>query len=272
MISEFYQQRDVQLGPTNVLGAALLSPGFCEDLTTWRLTIDESGLITQEIFLCCYPQYDHKQFVRISQLTREQLSHLLQLAVEIDFARLNKEYDSGADDVETTTIVLKTPSGTKHVYASDAFFAAELDGNTDMQRYVRFWEAIHEYAPTTSPQWRAEREEIALQAEIEMLKQRAMEKDFLHPSFRELYGVAFNVPIVVFTIQMLYPRFGRSFPVLPTLTEFLIFTGVGYALVTLLFFYDIRWRRRERLAAQQQLDQYQAVNSVMNDEQPKTKN
>ena len=133
---------------TDDLGAALLSPGFAEDLTTWRLTIDESGLVTQDIFLNCSPLYRREVVTRTSQLSTDQLENLLQLAREIRFHRVKgKDYDPGTDDAETTTIVLKTLSGTKRVYASDAFHAAAHEGDTDMHRYVRLWDAILETRP-----------------------------------------------------------------------------------------------------------------------------
>lgn len=257
MISEFYQQRDVQLGPGDVLGAALLCPGFCEDLTTWRLTINESGFVTQDIYLYCDPLYTkHEVLTRTTQLTGEQLDELLTLADETDFVSLNDEYEQGSvDDDQTTAIVLKTPEGVKHVYAYGAHTAAH-EGDAEMQRYIRLWDAIAGYAPMNTPAWKQEREELELECHIAELKRRVTDPDFQPLTVKEFLAAVFIVPIFIFIAQVFYPAFGRTLPELPTLVEFLSFTFLYYGIAMLCFVRGYFNRRRERLAAEQQLAQY----------------
>lgn len=253
--------RDVELGPADVLGAALLCPGFCADLTTWRLTIDQLGLITQEIFLYCDPLYRGTNVTRTSQLTRDQLENLLQLAEEIEFTRLKEVYDEGADDVGTTTIVLSTADGVKRVYETGGI----EDDLTDIRRYVRLWDAIVELAPTNSPAWRQEREQLELASHIEILKQRVREQDFIVPSVKQIIAAVLGVPAIVFAIQLFYPKFGRTMPELPTLKEYLTFSGIGYTVTILVWFYGCYQRRMARLDAKEQLAQFESENSEMID-------
>ena len=87
-------------------------------------------------------------------------------------------------------------------------------------------------------------------ADIEILKQRVLEKDFEAPSMKQFLAAVIGVPAVIFLIQLLYPKFGRTMPELPTLKEFLIFTGIGYAGGLLLLIYDFTQRRKARLEAE----------------------
>jgi hypothetical protein len=100
MNSSKCQWLDVKLGPNDVLGAALLSPQGAKDFITWKLTIDESGLMTQNIFLNSYPLYPGVNLTRTSQLAAWRLERLLQFAVEIDFADLDEDYDRDSDELE----------------------------------------------------------------------------------------------------------------------------------------------------------------------------
>jgi hypothetical protein len=255
MTSEFYQPRDVQLGPTDVLGAALLCLPFGD--LTWRLRIDESGLVTQDICLYFDPLYPKQEvFTRTTQLTGEQLDELLTLADEIDFVSLNDEYEQGSvDDDRTTAIVLKTPEGVKHVYAYGAATAAH-EGDADMQRYIRLWDAITEHAPMNTPAWKQERKELELESRIVALKRRVTEPDFQPPTVKEFLAAVFIVPIFIFIAQVFYPAFGRTLPELPTLVEFLSFTFLYYGIAMLCFVRRYFNRRRERLTAEQQLAQF----------------
>lgn len=270
MISRVSRQFDVKFGPTDVFGAALLSPGFCEDLTTWRLTIDESGLITQEILLHCDPLYLSEKLTRTSQLTQEQLQRLRQLANDLKFDRLKEEYDPQTDDAETTTIVLMTPDGPKSVYATDAFHVAEHENDAEMERYVRLWDAIMEYAPTSTAAWRQDREAAERKMYITQLKLRVKEKDCVLPTLDNLVGALLCPLAIVLLLQLCSWNFSQGMRDFPDYPQLILWSGIIYSVLILFFVHHVFQRRRERLAAVQQMSQYQADHSVMNDEQPNT--
>ena len=46
----------LQMGDGDAIGAALLSPAFMSDLSTWTATIHKHGLLTQTVLVCQPPK------------------------------------------------------------------------------------------------------------------------------------------------------------------------------------------------------------------------
>lgn len=169
-----FPQPDVDLTPDMVAGAALLAPSFCEDLSTWRMTIARDGTVVQELrpthlignradTVCIHLQ---------SFVTRERISQIEALAAEIGFRSFQSEYLAEADDLQYTSITLNLDGETKRVmvygphmlaYGIHALWGMDgppYEGDPDMIGYVRLWDLMREISPyrETTVTYRARKE------------------------------------------------------------------------------------------------------------------
>jgi hypothetical protein len=91
--------------PDLLIGAALLTPGFCHDLSTWRMTIGMDGTVLQELHPTCATLFYDAACIHLrSCIDQRRIDQIRSLAEEVGFAGLDAEYQAGCDDLEQTSI------------------------------------------------------------------------------------------------------------------------------------------------------------------------
>lgn len=138
-----------ELSEQDIIGAALLSPGFAYDLSTWQLTISNNGLLSQTVRNSQPPNYSAEQTTLQRQLSQGQLVMLQELTDSIRFNDLDDEYSCAWTDQPETRLVVRTGDFIKSVFSYGPH-AAAYDGDAHMKRYVQLWDAIVELAPFDS--------------------------------------------------------------------------------------------------------------------------
>ncbi len=246
-----FSDRDVALGPDHIIGAAVLCPGWSGSGQRWKLTIDSNGLCIQEVSIC-HPDNTSEVLVRSRQLSAEELQRLRELITDVEFNKLDSEYDEGWSSDDTTTIVVRDDAEAKQVYAYDANFAAN-DGSDEMKRYVRLWDRLVQLSPINTEDWKVEEADRQKACEIDVLSRRAAEADFQQLTVGRIFGAVFGVPAVTFLLQALYPKFDRLTPTLPTWVEFITFTVINYVIVVVMWCCVGFQRRRERRQTEETL-------------------
>ena len=85
------------------------SPGFQEDLTSWCLTIDVQGQVTQEVDVCRFsPEEAHKETYR-SNLSAEQMEEIGQRLKGIEFSEVDRAANlEVVDDTEQIRIAVSS--------------------------------------------------------------------------------------------------------------------------------------------------------------------
>lgn len=134
--------------PGAVIGA-VYGPGFSEDLSSWRLVIDDEGNLFQEIDVWQWTT----ESVHIQEHRREHVvigpDAVLQLLLEaqrLEFTSYDDSYDPSITDQPDRIISVRFGEIDKTVHAYAAFGLA-AEGNRDMIGFLELWEAIHRYAP-----------------------------------------------------------------------------------------------------------------------------
>jgi hypothetical protein len=131
-----------------VIGAALLRPGFYPPNTVWRLTIDGKGLLRQEVQIRNYQKTPSNEFLcGESKLTNLELEGILDLAHQVGFAKLSDRYEDWRVTSQATfwlAVRFETYLKTVEAYAP-AWCAAR--GQTEMVRFLELWDSIHRFAP-----------------------------------------------------------------------------------------------------------------------------
>lgn len=141
-----YPKPSHELSEQDIIGAALLSPGFAYDLSTWQLTISNNGLLSQRVRKSQPPNYFAEHIILQRQLSYEQLGMLHELIDNIKFNDLDDEYSCAWTDQPHTRLVVRTDDFVKSVFSYGPH-AAAYDGDAHMKRYVQLWDAIVELAP-----------------------------------------------------------------------------------------------------------------------------
>ncbi len=142
-----FPQADVDLTPDMIAGAALLTPAFCEDLSTWRMTIARDGEVVQELNPTYKSELQDTVCIHLrSFVDANRLSEIQVVADEIGFESFESEYHSDWTDEQHTSITLNLGDKVKRVMAYGPHTLAE-DGNADMIGYVRLWELMLEVSP-----------------------------------------------------------------------------------------------------------------------------
>src|SRR5258707_275354 len=100
----------------DVVGAALLSPGFAPDCSVWRLTINEDGILHQEMRIS-NSQNSFSGESRASDVTLPAgaLEEILSVAERIGFERFDDKYDDSVLDEATFWIAVRSSNGHKKV-------------------------------------------------------------------------------------------------------------------------------------------------------------
>lgn len=138
------------MAENDVISAAIVSPGFWEDLSTWRVTISRDGRLRQDIRLCTGANgYKGESRREVGQVPADELAAMLATAERIGFKDFRDQYEpeDDVDDLGTFSISVRFDGAIKTVEAYGPDWAAEQEGNRDMAGFIELWEQIHRHAP-----------------------------------------------------------------------------------------------------------------------------
>jgi hypothetical protein len=131
-----------------LLTAAVVSPGFSADLSTWRVSMDMNGRTRQEIRTA-----GQSRTVE-AQVPAKDLAAILEVVEQIKFLRFRPHYSAEITDCATLAISVRISGFAKRVEAYAPEFIAShhfgLEGQQDrqdMQGFVELWERIHRHLP-----------------------------------------------------------------------------------------------------------------------------
>jgi hypothetical protein len=131
-----------------LLTAAVVSPGFSADLSTWQLTLDMNGHMRQEI-------HSSGQTRTVeARVSAEDLAAILEVVQRIKFIQLRPHYSSSITDCATLAISVRINGFAKRVeayapefIASNPFGHGSQQDSQDMQGFVELWDRIHRHLP-----------------------------------------------------------------------------------------------------------------------------
>ncbi len=134
--------------PGAIIGAKFHS-GFSEDLSRWRLVIDEEGNLFQDVKVWRWTkesgiiQEERQEQIHISV---EAVLELLLKAEDLGFHSYERSYNATMDDAPSYVISIHCGEVDTTVNATDADWLVR-EGNTDMRGFMELWKEIHQYAP-----------------------------------------------------------------------------------------------------------------------------
>jgi hypothetical protein len=134
-----------------VISASLLRPGFCEDLSTWQVSIDQTGHLVLDLCISTSQNgySDEKQRIE-SQIDQAEIQAILSFAKEIDFSKFPDSYNEGVDDVETVSIGVSIDDVFKSIEVEGLLFLA-WQGNERMIHLSELWKKICRHIPFPEP-------------------------------------------------------------------------------------------------------------------------
>jgi hypothetical protein len=142
-----FPQPDVDVTDKLLIGAALLAPAFCDDLSTWRMTISRDGIVNQELSVAHHGEIYERVIVHLrSFVPPDVLANIEAEAREIRFHDFDSDYHAECTDLQHTSITLNLDTRSKRVTAYGPQMLAH-DGNSDMVGYCRLWNMLLEIAP-----------------------------------------------------------------------------------------------------------------------------
>jgi lipid II:glycine glycyltransferase (peptidoglycan interpeptide bridge formation enzyme) len=141
------------LNDGDLFGAAVVSPAFGSDLSTWTLTIQEHGLLTQTISISQPPVFERQVAVLRQHVTKVQLDTLKQIVNEEKLLEFGLFPAICVTDQQQTQIEIRLSGRTTIIDAYAPHFV-KFAGGTEMdrlmaKRYCKLWDAIEELAPFT---------------------------------------------------------------------------------------------------------------------------
>jgi hypothetical protein len=135
----------------DVISAAQVTPGFCEDLSTWRVTISRDGRLRQEIALSTSANSYRRELRQlVAQLRPSDVDELLAVADRIGFRRFRDHYTHETmvvTDLPTWAISVRYGNAVKTVEAYGPADIAREENNRDMAGFVELWARIHRHSP-----------------------------------------------------------------------------------------------------------------------------
>jgi hypothetical protein len=135
----------------DVISAAQIAPGFCEDLSTWRITISLTGLLRQEVSLSTsVNMYRGEMRLFEASLRKDDVVELLALADRIGFRNFKEHYTHETmivTDLPTCSLSVRFGNQVRTVEAYGPQHIAIEEGNRDMAGFVELLERIHRHAP-----------------------------------------------------------------------------------------------------------------------------
>lgn len=145
-----FPQPDVDPTPDLLIGAALLAPGFCDDLSTWRLTVKVDGTVLQELHPTCVTLFYDTACIHLrSWIGQRRIDQIRGLAAEIGFTGFDGQYQAGCTDLEQTSITYNVGGGFKRVAVYGPHFLAH-EGHREIVGYARLWDLMLEISPYQS--------------------------------------------------------------------------------------------------------------------------
>lgn len=144
---------DLELKEGDLFGAALLTPAFSSDLSTWRVTINRNGLLKQTVLIGQPPEYKRQIATLHQHVSQDKLEDLKKIAEEENVIALNDFPYHGITDCQGTQLILRLHGQTNVIFAYAPHAAAKLgESEADKSkaaRYCRLWDAIEELTPFT---------------------------------------------------------------------------------------------------------------------------
>jgi len=143
------RQPDVDITPDLIIGAALLTPSFQADLSTWRLSIAKDGSLVQELnpAFSCRHIYESVTVRLETKLDRQDVSTLLSLVTDVGFFDLLNEYSEGPTDCEKKSITVQSNERVKRVIVYAAEYHVHHEGKEEIEGYIRLWETLTSLMP-----------------------------------------------------------------------------------------------------------------------------
>lgn len=139
-------ERDVEVTDDLLIGAALLMPGYCRDLSTWRTMVSVDGTVTQELRIVDRSETLDDHCIRLrTVVARETIANIESITRSIGFLEFKEKYSVAATDQATTSITVKLDGVAKRVTAYGAGLLAHSD--PDMAGYRKLWEIMWEISP-----------------------------------------------------------------------------------------------------------------------------
>lgn len=142
---------ELELNDGDLIGAALVTPGFTSDLSTWNVTLDEHGLLTQTISLAQPPKFEHGITALRQHVHDDTISHLKRIVEEEEMLRFAGFPDLCVTDQESVRLTIRLHGITNTIDAYGPHAVAELgETETDRKkaaRFCRLWDAIVKLTP-----------------------------------------------------------------------------------------------------------------------------
>jgi hypothetical protein len=124
------------------------SPGFTEDLTSWNMTIDISGEVTQYLRLLNHDKPSPgTNVVRSHKIKDSDVDEIDRLITEVGFHGLKPEYRCHCEDLDECTIFVLD----KKVCVYGPYMIANHEHyremRNDVREFLRLWDFIKDFAP-----------------------------------------------------------------------------------------------------------------------------
>lgn len=145
------QLPELRLADGDLFGAALLAPAFGSDLSTWTVTIDRHGLLTQTVLIVQPPSFDGGVAVLRQHVPSERLTTLKTIVQDENLTNFGQFPKLCATDLEHTRLMFQEFGNVTVIDAYGPHAVATL-GETDADknkalRYCRLWDAIFGLTP-----------------------------------------------------------------------------------------------------------------------------
>ena len=126
--------------------AAFFSPGFSEDLSSWKLTLSSSGILIQDIKISRAGNWQGEQRREERNVGAEFVAQVLKRADELDFWNLKVESNSSITDTPSLRLAIRHGEKSR-VYAPESVGFHAYEGNESARRFIELWDLIHSHAP-----------------------------------------------------------------------------------------------------------------------------
>jgi hypothetical protein len=148
-----YELPPLELSDGDLFGAALLTPQFTSDLSTWTATIHKHGLLTQTVLLAQPPGFDEQLVTLRQHVPKDTLESLKQIVDDEELLSFGQFPKICMTDQAHTCLIVRQFGKTSRIEAYGPHAVAQL-GDTDAdqkkaRRFCRLWDAILSLTPFT---------------------------------------------------------------------------------------------------------------------------